>query len=233
MAIDDRTIRPYAHVAKMTEDDDSLLGIWARWALSIGFDGTVDGKLDLFQRMTPRQRSETSSLPVRAAAQYSWAIPNALALKTISELQPVVEIGSGNGYWVYLLRSRGCDVTAVDSYPNDRTRGQRNVSRHAATTWIDDTIVMSGEQFLREQKGCKHATLLFCWPREGMLESILRHYSGNVIVVIGEYEDGCTDSMSKYSRAREWKHVKTIIIPNWFHNHDDLCVYRRRTPKAT
>ena len=46
--------------------------------------------------------------------KYSWAIPNDQALNIISQFSPIVEIGSGKGYWASLLRKMGVDILCYD-----------------------------------------------------------------------------------------------------------------------
>jgi hypothetical protein len=54
----------------------------------------------------------------RLVAKYAWAIPNEEALETIAKYGPIVEIGAGNGYWAFLLRSMGVEVKAFDLQTN-------------------------------------------------------------------------------------------------------------------
>jgi hypothetical protein len=53
--------------------------------------------------------------------KYSWAIPNDQALNIISQFSPIVEIGSGKGYWASLLRKIGVDILCYDLHIPDET----------------------------------------------------------------------------------------------------------------
>ena len=55
------------------------------------------------------------ALPLRRTI--SHAIPSAAALKALAKLGPIVEMGSGSGYWAAMLRERGVDVLAYDAEP--------------------------------------------------------------------------------------------------------------------
>ncbi|CAB1104065.1 unnamed protein product [Ectocarpus sp. CCAP 1310/34] len=46
--------------------------------------------------------------------RFAWAIPDERALRIIKHFGPIVEIGSGLGYWAKLLRARGVDINAYD-----------------------------------------------------------------------------------------------------------------------
>lgn len=39
--------------------------------------------------------------------KYAWAIPDERALKIIKHFSPIVEVGSGKGYWAAMLRKLG------------------------------------------------------------------------------------------------------------------------------
>ncbi|CAM9433845.1 unnamed protein product [Hapterophycus canaliculatus] len=46
--------------------------------------------------------------------RFSWAIPDERALRIMKHFGPIVEVGSGQGYWAMLLRARGVDINAYD-----------------------------------------------------------------------------------------------------------------------
>ncbi|CAM9921164.1 unnamed protein product [Ectocarpus sp. 4 AP-2014] len=46
--------------------------------------------------------------------RFAWAIPDERALRIITHFGPIVEIGSGLGYWSKLLRARGVDINPYD-----------------------------------------------------------------------------------------------------------------------
>ena len=55
-----------------------------------------------------------------AVDKWSWAIPNDQALVEIASHGPVLEIGSGLGYWAGLLSANhGVDIIATDLEGND------------------------------------------------------------------------------------------------------------------
>lgn len=46
--------------------------------------------------------------------KYSWAVPDKRSLNILKNFAPLVEIGSGLGYWAKLLQSEGVDVLPYD-----------------------------------------------------------------------------------------------------------------------
>jgi hypothetical protein len=100
--------------------------------------------------------------------------------------RPIVEIGSGNGYWAFLLRKLGLTVYAVDN--------QVSLWR---TTWIHDTIIKDGVKFLQSpptnlpvspgERGCCDSILLLVYPQvsNDFTGKVIRAYEGDTIVVGG------------------------------------------------
>lgn len=48
--------------------------------------------------------------------KYAWAIPDERALTILKSFSPLIEIGSGKGYWAKLLQNRGVDIIGFDKY---------------------------------------------------------------------------------------------------------------------
>jgi len=69
------------------------------------------------------------------ASLFSWAIPNARASRgSRPRTPPLVECGSGMGYWSGLLRARGVDVLAYDAAPPGRS-SKNGYHRAAREPW--------------------------------------------------------------------------------------------------
>jgi hypothetical protein len=99
----------------------------------------------------------------------------------------VVELGSGGGYWAYMLRRYyGVTVVAVDS--------MASVFR---TTWISDTIVYDGLAFISNPPASlvkdipdfsiNTAILLLVYPQASgnFTKSVLDAFDGSAVVVAG------------------------------------------------
>lgn len=121
----------------------------------------------------------------------------------------VLEIGSGNGYWTYMLRRLGVEVTAVD-----------NEQSSWRTMWIGNTIIVEGENYLKDNNGCKDAVLLLVYPIVGadFTVRMLYAYKGRTIVVAGtQNRNGYTSFQGKtigdYMSAERKDFDKTLQIP--------------------
>ena len=129
-------------------------------------------------------------------------------IRAVAGGRGVVDMGSGNGYWTFMLRRQGVQVTAVDS--------AESVWR---TMWVGDTVVGDGERFLKGRGGAGGEVLLLVYPVVGgeFTRRMVEAYAGGTVVVAG------TQSRSGYTAFKgmtieEWMierggWVKTVQIP--------------------
>ena len=219
-------------------DNKLLHQYWQPWAERYSFYGTKDYQVlcresDLRKSLGESSGDDNednmqnavqtlSSMQLRwnLVGLYSFAIPNEMALSKIAELSPVLEVGSGLGYWAYLLRKKGADVVAVD-----------NKSEHdtSATFHIEDTHFIDGVKYLVDNNGCSDKTLLLCWPRHA--DEMLKIFTGRHLVIVGEpAPEGCTWGIDSCDEEfQEWELREIIDIPTWACIRDDLRVYVRRS----
>ena len=101
------------------------------------------------------------------------------------DVLPILDIGSGNGYWTYMLRnfpnahigtSKPLDVRAIDN----------QISEYRVS-WIKDTIIMDGKEYLKRHDGGKGCVLLLVYPQAtgGFTGPLLKAFQGDRIVVAG------------------------------------------------
>lgn len=130
-------------------------------------------------------------------------------IKQSARGKPILEIGSGNGYWAYVLRRLGLTVTAVD-----------NLQSEYRTLWISDTVIQDGEKYLKSKNGAKEAILLLVYPVVGLgfTSQILKAYKGKTICIAGtQNRNGYTAFQDRiideYVTAEKVDFVKTVQIP--------------------
>lgn len=149
-------------------------------------------------------------------------------IKQSAGKRAVVEIGSGNGYWTYMLRRMGVSVQAVD-----------NQQSEYRTMWIGDTLVKDGEQYLKEKKGCKDDLLLLVYPivSSDFTSGILDTYEGDTVCVAGtQNRNGYTAfkdrTIDEYMKFEKPDHEKTIQIPlpSFAGKDEALDVFERPKP---
>ncbi|KAL8799452.1 MAG: hypothetical protein Q9223_007134 [Gallowayella weberi] len=143
---------------------------------------------------------------------FGCVVPTYESLEVIKQSakgRKVLEIGSGNGYWAYMLRRIGVQVDAVD-----------NLQSRFRTLWIDDTIVEEGEKHLTKKNGARDALLLLVYPIVGseFTARVLNAYAGDTICVAGtQNANGYTafkgQMIDEYVADKKPEYIKTVQIP--------------------
>lgn len=152
--------------------------------------------------------------------KYSWAIPNEIAILTITKYAPLTEIGAGSGFWAMLLKSHGIDIIAYDLYPL-----QENLF-HNVVQWFP--IKKGAPQILVIHP---KRNLILCWPpyNSEMAVKCLRWFRGDYIIYIGEGVNGCNATDIFFIKLkRDFELSEKIQIPQWWRVHDNLTVWKRK-----
>ena len=146
------------------------------------------------------------------ATAYAWAVPSAEAIATIARnARRVIEIGSGSGYWAWMLAAAGVDIIAFDVTP-------------PTVAWYP---VYVGDA--RIAGSFPDRALLLCWPpwRSSMAVDALDAYAGDTVIFIGEWMGGCADERFFAQLATQFQLVDGTCIPQWFARDDRLWIFRR------
>lgn len=170
---------------------------------------------------------------------FGCAIPSYESLeimKVIAEGRTVVDMGSGNGYWAFMLRQHGVAVQPVDNAQSDWR-----------VNWIDDTLIMDGVKFLSQSKqneGGKDMVLLMVYPvvggsltgtqQGGFTRGLMAAYKGDTVAVVGTQNGngytGFKDMTFDQYMEREqpgWTKVVQIPVPSFAGKDEALYVYQR------
>ena len=80
-------------------------------------------------------------------------------IRVVAKGRGVVDVGSGNGYWTYMLRrmkdgKKNLEVVPVDNGLSDWR-----------TLWVADTVEMDGAEWLGKHEGGKGHVLLMVYPQ--------------------------------------------------------------------
>ena len=147
-------------------------------------------------------------------------------IKQIARKRIVIDLGSGNGYWTYMLRRIGVEVQAVD-----------NLQSVYRTQWIGDTIIKNGDQYLQEGNGCELTVLLLVYPivSSDFTAKVIGAYRGATICVAGtQNRNGYTafkdQTIDEYMSAERKDFDKTIQIPlpSFAGKDEALFVFERK-----
>lgn len=85
-------------------------------------------------------------------------------IRQVSKGRPVLDVGSGNGYWTYMLRRMepgGKKEKKMEVVPIDSGMSEWR------TMWVGDTLETDGAKWLQEHEGRKDAVLLLIYPNTG------------------------------------------------------------------
>lgn len=174
--------------------------------------------------------------------KYAWAIPTEDALAKLAEIQPLVEIGAGTGYWAYELRKRDVEIHAYDQYPPDgedlsadelelygdefEQKVRKNWYHRGHPAW---TEVLQGTPDVLKSYSAEW-NLFLCWPpMSDMAAYALGYYRGKYIAYVGESSGGCTGNKMFFRLLdRLYERVDEASIPQWPGLHDYLTIYERR-----
>jgi hypothetical protein len=147
---------------------------------------------------------------------FGCIVPTYAALSVIAKLaqpakpskepvKPILDLGSGCGYWTFMLRNlpldpqmKALDVRAID-----------NAASEYRTMWIDDTHNENALTYLSWNRNGKGCVLLLVYPPAmgNFTSSVLKAFEGDSIVVAG------TQNANGFTGFRH------VLIDEWIHEH--------------
>ncbi|PVI01149.1 hypothetical protein DM02DRAFT_365652 [Periconia macrospinosa] len=181
---------------------------------------------------------------------FGCVVPTYAALHVLAKLaqparpsketvKPIFDVGSGNGYWTFMLRNfpmqagsgmKALDVRAVD----DGTSEYR-------VMWVQDTIKVDGARYLKENDAGKGGVLLLVYPQAtgGFTEKMLRAFQGDTVVVASTqngngftgFRDVVVDQWVE-KNLKEFELTLRMPLPSFPGKDEALFVFQRRRNAA-
>ncbi|KAK7917148.1 hypothetical protein PG985_010756 [Apiospora marii] len=178
-------------------------------------------------------------------------------LKHVADGRDILDVGSGNGYWSFMLRqycSSSPDSTTATSKSKkspatEPTREQKiipidNAQSAWRATWVPDTLIADGATYLRKHPETKDAVLLLVYPivgggvaggaEGGFTRGLLEAYQGDTLAVAGTQNHngytGFRDRAMDEFMAREapdWVKVAQVPLPSFPGKDEALFVFQR------
>jgi len=181
----------------------------------------------------------------------SYAIPNEEALNKILKLSPIIEIGSGRGYWGRLLEDMGCEIICVDNrshfgrwfyvkkqdminksfeaYRQEKNKTTPNGFENIEIKkYYKEPLFKNYKTYLRREP---NRNLFLCWPpyEEPLAYTSLKKFKGKYVIYVGEGYGGCTGCNRFHNLLeKEFDLEETVDIPQWFGIHDSMYIYKRK-----
>lgn len=154
-------------------------------------------------------------------------------LRIVAGGRAVLDMGSGNGYWAFMLRQHGVAVTPVDS-----------AQSAWRATWVGDTTVIDGPRWLGRNAGASGLVLLMVYPvvgggagagvHGGFTRDLMKAYKGDTVAVVGtQNHNGYTSfkdlTFDEYMEREQpgWTRVVQIPIPSFAGKDEALFIYQR------
>jgi hypothetical protein len=142
-------------------------------------------------------------------------------------------MGSGNGYWTFMLRRYGLMVHPVD-----------NMQSEWRVNWVSDTVVSDGVRWLKKHENGREMVLLLVYPvvgggvgggvEGGFTRNLVGAYQGDTIAVVGtQNRNGYTGfmgmTMDEYmaQEQKQWTKVVQIPLPSFPGKDEALYVFQR------
>lgn len=182
-----------------------------RFSYVIPSDPTINGMLHQF---TVRHKY---------IEQFGFAILTAETIEALRQYSPIVEAGSGSGYWAYEMKKRGLDIIATEPYP-----GRPKIYKETEWKMYTEFEKLTGPRAVRKYPT---RTLLIVWPdyQARWPTVTLQAFSGETVIYVGEGAGGCTaDDKFHDHLESNFNEIAYLKIPNFFGIHDGLTIYERK-----
>lgn len=154
-------------------------------------------------------------------------------LKILAGGRDVADMGSGNGYWTFMLRQYGLTVHPVD-----------NMQSEWRVNWVSDTTISDGVKWLGKHGGGRDMVLLLVYPvvggglgggtEGGFTRGLVDAFQGDTIAVVGtQNRNGYTGfksmTMDQFMERehKDWTKVVQIPLPSFAGKDEALYVFQR------
>lgn len=177
---------------------------------------------------------------------FGCVVPSYAALHVIAKLAqpskpskepvlPILDVGSGNGYWTYMLRN--FPVTDISGAKVLEVRPIDNQLSEYRVSWVRDTIKSDGQAYLKQNGNGKGCILLLVYPQAtgNFTGPIMQAFEGDTIVVAGTQNgNGFTGFQEQV--VDEWVEKKLpafaltlrMPLPSFAGKDEALFVFQRR-----
>ena len=149
---------------------------------------------------------------------FSWSIPNHDFLREIAKVagrMKCLEVGSGKGLYLALLRLLGVDIDGIDIVVDKTFTPVTKVSVQEVSSYTSDQ---------------KYELLFLCWPdyQNPIAYESLSNFKGNTLVYVGQ-QRGCTANDEFFDLLdREWELISEHEVAEWKCIYDGGYIYKRK-----
>jgi hypothetical protein len=158
---------------------------------------------------------------------FGCVAPTYESLYIIEQLgRDVIDMACGSGYWTYMLRRMGLNVTGVD-----------NMASEYRMIWIPDMVNSDGVEYLKKNGGGAGNILLMVYMVTAgtFTKRVVQAYNGDTIVIVGTQNanryTGFSDSTAEEWFEKEmpgWEMTCRIAMPSFAGKDEGLFVWKKR-----
>lgn len=203
------------------------LDLWTLACHQLGFLGPLG---DTGYSDPTRSKQSHPLLPI-FMHHFGCAIPTYEALQIINLIctpasfnkKKLIDLGSGNGYWSFLLTRMNVPVVSVD-----------DVSSSWRTSWPIPTVKADAIQWLRETETADMVMMLvYPVTANQFTERAIQGFMGSTIVVVGTlngngYTGFAKVTVEEWMKERGgWEVMVKIAVPSFPGKDDGLIVFQR------
>ena len=207
-------------------------GDWGLSARSLEHNSPIDvmdrairqGELPSYcelQQVLSQYENYGGETRTKYALKYGYGVPCREVIHAVAQYGPLLEVGAGNGFWSFWLRSKGCDVIATDP----KEAGMFNQKNH-----INDLVQIEAVEALQR---FPNRNVLIVWPyytSTWPTDIVQRMKVGQILCYVGEGPLGCCAPPSFFSALNQHG-VELIYMhrsPAWHMVIDYLAIYRKQ-----
>ena len=151
---------------------------------------------------------------------YGFAVPCKEAVEALVALSPLIEVGTGNGYYSRLLGASGADIVATD------VGKQGGYSK----MWKTEGVLQA--EAVEAVKAYPDRNVFMSWPSydESWAGQVAKAMAkGRVLAYIGEGRGGCTADDGFFDILdSDFEEIGGVAIPKWEGIHDYLKLYKKK-----
>ena len=131
-------------------------------------------------------------------------------------------MGSGNGYWTYMLRRLEQGKKKLEVIPVDSGMSEWR------TMWVPDTVEADGVKWLKQNNGGKDDVLLLVYPNTG------EDFTSKMIKAYSEYQlnPERSNTLADLAHSRHYDHqrwISELVWLHWIRQGDDCRLDGPRT----
>jgi len=171
---------------------------------------------------------------------YPSYLPTDEAIETILNLEPIIEVGSGNGYWAHVIDKNGGDIVATDINPEQITN-ENNIKSYDSTyptSFKDSFCSYTIWSEVKQKEGTQAVTdnpqrnILLCHP-SGLTrwsENILDNITTQKLIFVGEWFIGTDANPAFFKKLdKQFKLLQNFPVYDWPNHHARGYVFKRNT----